>query len=149
MKLLAVAISVVALIFSSCVMQRASPPLPQQPEEVDLSARSIDSGFLLSPEEEKDLQLRAAHGDRDAAFRLSFHFMSAGDRAEVKHWQLVAAQNGHPVAQYSLWVDLKDKKDCASMRKALEWLEAAAGGGVKEAQRELEGYKSSVRSCSP
>lgn len=145
------AIGIVAMTFSACasIQQTAPPPPPPQPEEIDPNAQSIDSGFLLSTEEEKDLQLRADSGDRDAAFRLSFHFISAGNQEKAKHWQLVAAKKGHPVAQYNLWVELKDKKDCASMREALDWLEAAAEGGEKEAQGELEGYRNAVRACSP
>lgn len=141
----------VAMMFSACAssQQPTLPPPPSQPEVVDQEARSVDSGFLLSFADERDALQRAEAGDRDAAFRLSLHFMSAGDQVQKKHWQLIAAQNGHSVAQYNQWFDLKNNRDCASMTEALIWLKAAAEGGSEDAQGKLAEYTQVVRSCTP
>lgn len=139
------------MTFCACASNRrtALPPPPSQPAISDSNAQSVESGFLLNSAEELDLQRRAENGDQDAAFRLSFHFLSAGDQEKAKHWQLIAARNGHPIAQYNRWFELKDRKDCASMNEALFWLEAAAKGGAEEAQGKLAGYRQAVRSCAP
>lgn len=141
----------IAVMISSCAssQQPNLPPPPPQPEVFDPDARAIVSGLLLDKEEEMDLVRQAEVGRADAAFRLSLHFLSAGDQAQQEHWQLVAAQRGHRVAQYNQWFDLRSSRDCAAMREALAWLEAAAAGGFPDAQEELDGYARRVSSCVP
>lgn len=149
MKIWNIAMGVFVTAFGACaaIDDVAPPPPPPQPEAIDPNAQSIGSGFLLDPENEQDFKRRAEGGDRDAAFRLAFHFMSSGKYDEAKHWQLTAAKAGHPVAQYSQWFDLKERRDCISMNEALTWLEEAAAGGEKGAQRKLESYREKVASC--
>lgn len=144
------AMVVVVMTFSACASpQQSLPPPPPQPEVIDSNAQAMSSGFLLSPAEVKDLEQCAERGDRDAAFRLSFHFVSAEDNERARYWQLVAARNGHPVAQYNRWFDLKDKMDCASMEEALTWPTNSAASGFQDAQRALKHYEQQVESCRP
>lgn len=144
-------IAVAAMLLNGCASSRSPdhqlPPPPPQPAAVDPAAESIDSSFLLLSREKEKLLKRAKAGDPEAAFRLSFHFMSAGDRVQSKYWQLSAAKHGHPVAQYNQWFDLKDEKDCVSMKRALSWLKAAVENGDEDAREELEAYTQRVRSC--
>lgn len=150
MNRLLTAMGLIAMASGACALtkQAALPAPPPQPEVIDPDAQSTDSGFLLSPAEVKALQLRAENGDPNAAFRLSLHFMSAGDRESERHWQSTAARNGHAVAQYNLWVELKDRNDCASKLEALAWLESAANAGEETALGELEGYSKQAHVCS-
>lgn len=144
-------VTLITVVLTGCAAAGGPPlpPPPQQPATVDPHATSVDSGLLLSAADQQAVLQLANAGDPDAAFRLSLHFMSAGDTAQQRHWQLVAAQNGHHVAQYNQWFDRKDAVDCDSKNEALAWLKAAAEGGLEDAKQQLEEQSRAPRTCAP
>lgn len=97
------------------------------------------SVFFLNKSEIKKLEIQSKDGDIDASIKLSnfFCFIKNDKKEQVKFLRR-AAQNGHVVSQYNLWVILNSNKDNKSKKEAMYWLEKAGGSGDKEAQIELE-----------
>lgn len=120
-------------------------PPPPEPAFIIPGAVTAESGALLDPGELLIVQSKADAGDRDAAFRLARHFDAAGNKQESNRWQRIAAERGHPVAQYNMWFDNRNSSDCPSMCEALAWLEIAARSGFQRASAELDAYSAKVK----
>lgn len=108
--------------------------LPAQPS----TAVAIDSSMALSGDQLSALSQAALAGDPDAAFRMFLNFALPGDaRDTANRWLRIAAENGHPIAQYNLWFQLKDSKDGDDRRRSIFWLRRSAQAGYAPATKEL------------
>jgi hypothetical protein len=145
-------ISVVA-IFMACADLSAQAVMPPPPDEPDLlpsdNPTAVSDVQLLRGDALAEVKRRAEQGDRDAAFRLAGHYMSAEDREQEARWMEQAAKLGHPVAQYNVWFDLSGSTDCRVMRQALQWIEASAAGGFEDAVKQVDRYRAQVAHCGP
>lgn len=139
--------AVVAILVSACSSKEKAfvPPPPPEPAVIISGATAVEDGSLLDEHALSVIKDKAESGDRDAAFRLSSHFSSAGNMKDAGRWQRIAAERGHPVAQYNMWFDNRNSSDCPSMREALAWLEIAARSGFQRASAELDAYRAKVK----
>lgn len=101
---------------------------------------AIDDGMRLDDDGLGELQIAGAKGDPDAAFRLSLHYSAGGNAASAgaRRWRLIAAENGHPVAQYTIWFRDHKSSDPIEKARAWFWLERSATAGYPRAVQVLE-----------
>jgi TPR repeat protein len=84
------------------------------------------------------LAREALLGDAKAAYRLLGDAALAGNTADTTFWLEVAAENGHPIAQYNLGAKLLGNADPRDQVRAEYWLSRAARAGDRSAERLLK-----------
>jgi len=94
---------------------------------------------------EKDIQkflTKALEGDAESAFQLSYIYASQnGWVIESFRWLVVAAEKGHPIAQYNLAMTYAYYKPYKNNERAKFWFEKAAEKGHEKARKELSNIK--------
>ena len=90
---------------------------------------STGSTYWISDEEIHILEENATNGDKNSAFKLyQYHmFVSLDQDLEFK-WLEIAAENGHPIAQFNL-ADLFFTQ--GNKEKAIFWAKKAHRNGAK------------------
>lgn len=137
------------LLVAACGTSDLRPAVSMQDEPGNgramEDATSVADGLLLTESDAKHAIKQAELGDAEAAFRLSWHFSTVGDKESAKKWQLISAQNGHKVAQYNLWFDLRESDDCKELRSALLWLQKSSSSGFRSAVKALPEFQDKVK----
>jgi TPR repeat protein len=126
MKFLCLAFLLVAMPITSCATESDKPI-------------AVDEGFALSAKDIDIKKVDAAKGNAEAAFRLSLHYSSGinASAEEARFWRLVAAENGHAVAQYSIWFMDHESQDAFLKERAIFWLRKSAASGFEDAKKQL------------
>lgn len=122
-------------------------PPPEDPVVELQGAVSLFDVFLLDADKEAELIALAGQGDSEAAHRLSLHYKTIEDDARADRWLRTAAELGEAGAQYSLWFELREQRDCATRREAQAWLQRAADQGYEAASSELASSKRFMAGC--
>jgi len=93
-----------------------------------------------APAEVAKLERQALLGDAKAAFRLlqSTAAGKSGVNPEAALWLTIAAENGHPIAQYNLGAKLLGGADPRDRVRAEYWLSRAAKAGDESAAQLLK-----------
>jgi TPR repeat protein len=130
---------VVTVFLTSCAF---AGPSGEKPEEFVMG----NAAFVIPAAEIPSLESEALRGSAVAAFRLHSYFeMVVLDYREGFYWASIAAENGHPVGQYTLGFILADDshasligRDDPKQRKrdrerARYWLRRAADNGNQRA----------------
>ncbi|MHB8068856.1 MAG: SEL1-like repeat protein [Desulfobaccales bacterium] len=100
----------------------------------------LGEGYFLSEAEVEVLKNKALGGAPEPAFRLSlFYEFYKRDYKESNFWEVIAAENGHPIAQYNLAARLTDDPDPRNRQRARFWLERAAKSGDKNIVKKVAG----------
>lgn len=95
----------------------------------------------IPPNEVMKLEREALLGDAKAAYRLLGEAAlsgTAGAIGDARFWLTVAAENGHPAAQYNLGAMLLGQADARERLRAEYWLSRAARSGDGSASRLLK-----------
>ena len=126
MKFLGLAFLLVAIPITGCATESDKPI-------------AVDEGFSLSVKDINLKKVEAAKGNAEAAFRLSLHYSSGinASAEEARFWRQVAAENGHAVAQYSIWFFDHESQDAFSRERAVFWLRKSAASGFEDAKKQL------------
>jgi len=88
--------------------------------------------YRIPPNDVAKLEREALLGDAKAAYRLLGNAAlsgAAGTASDARFWLTVAAENGHPVAQYNLGAMLLGHADPRDQVRAEYWLSRAARSG--------------------
>jgi len=89
------------------------------------------------PELVAEVKRRAVAGDREAQFALGNYFLNL-DMAQAVRWWRVAADGGHPGAQYNMGLALMTGRGVEkNQTEALSYWRAAAAGGHQQARSAL------------
>lgn len=105
------------------------------------SANPDESPYQIPPDQLAKLEREALLGDAKAAHRLLSRVAlssAAVDSKETTFWLTVAAENGHPLAQYYLGAMLLGRADRRDQVRAEYWLARAAKAGDESAARLLK-----------
>ena len=100
-----------------------------------------ESRYQIPPDQVAKVEREALLGDAKAAHRLFGRAALSGapvDSKETTFWLTVAAENGHPVAQYNLGAMLLGRADRREQVRAEYWLARAAKAGDESAARLLK-----------
>jgi TPR repeat protein len=94
----------------------------------------INESFVIDKKNIHKLELEALKGSPKIAFKLYQYY----DFIELDHtigfyWLNIAAENGHPIAQYNLATELFEGSDLKNKTRAQFWAKMAAQNGVREA----------------
>lgn len=115
----------------------------------ELSQSGVGSTGAALPAKD---QKKALEGDAEIAYRLSQATRNIDHRMSGC-WMVVAAENGSPVAQYHLWIILKNSRDDRDKIRGLFWLNKAyaqsygdAVTSMKDERVLIESIKSTVGS---
>lgn len=100
---------------------------------------SGNESFDIKNSELSKIKREAYNGAADAAFRLyQYYDFVRLDYKEGMYWLTVAAENGHPVAQYNLARRLLDDQDKLKKQRARFWLKKLAEKGDHDAVEMLK-----------
>ena len=96
--------------------------------------------FSLTEDQIHELQNKSQHGDAEASRTLwLFYNFTARDDMKAMEWLEKAAEQGLPVAQYTLAIYLSNKGNSRyDLSKAKHWATAAANSGEDLAHRLLQ-----------
>jgi hypothetical protein len=136
-----------SLAIASCANAPPIPPPPEEPEVIFDDPTCVSCGYLLQEPELSQKKILASDRDKDAAFRVYLHYVSAENRAESAAWLQRAAELGHPTAQYNMWFELRESENCGDRATALSWLERSAAQGDTSANSEIKAYRAEVEGC--
>lgn len=97
-----------------------------------LCAASAEAKESIKPSLESQ-KMAGALGSADGAFKVAQYYFKV-DPVEYKYWIDVAAENGHPVAEYNrAKLLLEDKRRPQSKQRAIFWLKKSSSHGFSEA----------------
>jgi TPR repeat protein len=101
---------------------------------------AADDSRAISPAERAKLEQQALLGDAKAAYRLlgNAALAAAPGAGDASFWLAVAAENGHPIAQYNLGAMLLGHADARERVRAEYWLARAAKAGDASAAQLLK-----------
>lgn len=131
-------ITALAFVLIACLVEK--PGISDDSKEKPVR---LGEGFSLSEAEIEVLTKKALGGSPEAGFRLfEFYNFFKRDYKESNFWEVIAAENGYPIAQYNLAARLTDDPDPRNRQRARFWLEHAAKSGdkniVKKVDRKLK-----------
>ncbi|WP_395789244.1 hypothetical protein [Aquimonas sp.] len=115
------------------------PPAEEPPPIIMDRVETIDTGWIIRSEDLDAYTERAMKGDPESALRIALHFSTqfVGDRDASSYWMLIAAENGHPIAQYNVWYEY-NRSDSAQLKlRSMYWLRRSAESGNRLAQEQL------------
>ena len=136
-----------ALAVASCANTPTVPPPPAEPEVIFDDPTCVSCGYLLEEPELRQKKTLASDRDKEAAFRVYLHYVSAENRAESSVWLQRAAELGHATAQYNMWFELRESENCDDRAVALSCLEKSSSQGNTSANGEIEAYRAEVDGC--
>lgn len=97
----------------------------------------IGQSYYLSDFDRKILSVKALYGDKNAAFKLSEHYLTAQNEPIEGHfWLKTAAENGHAIAQYNLATTYLEQFH--DKPHAIFWYKKSAALGDKDARERLQ-----------
>jgi hypothetical protein len=107
---------------------------------------AADDARAISPADQAKLERQALLGDAKAAYRLLGNAAlgstpgagAAPGTGDASFWLAVAAENGHPIAQYNLGAMLLGHADPRDRVRAEYWLALAAKAGDTSAAELLK-----------
>jgi TPR repeat protein len=103
----------------------------------------------ISPGERAKAEREALLGDAKAAYRLLGDSATAGNAEDTAFWLEVAAENGHPIAQYNLGAKLLGSADPRLQVRAEYWLSRAAKAGDRAAEQLLRKWRKGELKAPP
>jgi len=111
------------------------------------STAPTNESALLTPDERQRLEIEAARGGADAAFKLYEYFeYGVADKISAVKWLRVAAEKGHVVAQFNLGYLLAQGEKAAELKEAKKWLLLAEAGRFQRATAALKDLSDKAKS---
>jgi TPR repeat protein len=120
------------------------------PISVAVPAHTADRAGAGRSAELSKLEREALLGDAKAAYQLlGKTALAGGGTSDSSYWLEVAAENGHPIAQYNLGAKLLGSVDPRDQVRSEYWLSRAAQSGDRSAAELLKQIRKGTLRTTP